>query len=270
MKKILVLNHKSYLTLKKAQNYCLQINDYIRGDQTVIICPSNIYLPYFKGKYNFELGSQNISHQNITGEITGNLLKDSGVKYSLIGHGERKETLNEGPKEINLKIKEAHKNNITPIVIIGENFYQYKMKKSGEIITKQIKDYLKDIEIENNLIIAYEPNWDITKNEFPALNHIKEITKLIKTITKRKYNRDIKILYGGNVALEKLPEINKINTIDGYLIGKLSTEVKEIKQIFDNTWISSTKKAKKSSRTYSFFVVKWNCVVVRKEKLWKK
>ena len=137
MKKIIVLNHKSYLTPKKAKNYAIDINDYIRSDQTVIICPSNIYLPYFEGKYNFLLGSQNISSSNITGEITGNLLKETGVNYCIIGHPERKNSLGETSKQINEKIKEALTNNITPIVIVGETYYEYEMKKSGEIITKQ-------------------------------------------------------------------------------------------------------------------------------------
>ena len=53
MKKIVVINHKTYLTLNEAKNYGIDINDYIRGDQEVIICPSNIYIPYFTGKYNF-------------------------------------------------------------------------------------------------------------------------------------------------------------------------------------------------------------------------
>lgn len=234
MKKIIVLNHKSYLTPKKAKNYAIDIDDYIRSDQTVIICPSNIYLPYFEGKYNFLLGSQNISSSNITGEITGNLLKETGVNYCIIGHPERKNSLGETSKQINEKIKEALTNNITPIVIVGETYYEYEMKKSGEIITKQLKEYLYRIESDQNIIICYEPNWSFQDKQIPTKEHITEIIKLIKNITKRKYNANIKVLYGGHISKENITKIDKVPILDGYLIGKSSIDIKQIKAIFDN------------------------------------
>lgn len=234
MKKIIVLNHKSYLTPKKAKNYAIDINDYIRSDQTVIICPSNIYLPYFEGKYNFLLGSQNISSSNITGEITGNLLKETGVNYCIIGHPERKNSLGETSKQINEKIKEALTNNITPIVIVGETYYEYEMKKSGEIITKQLKEYLYRIESDQNIIICYEPNWSFQDKQIPTKEHITEIIKLIKNITKRKYNANIKVLYGGHISKENIAKMDEIPILDGYLIGKSSIDIKQIKAIFDN------------------------------------
>ena len=158
MKKIIVINQKTYLTLKEAKNYGIDINDYIRTDQEVIICPSNIYIPYFTGKYNFSLGSQNISPLEITGETTGKMLKSYNIKYTLVGHNERKNSLNETNKEINNKIKEAQKYNITPIAILGETYYEQQLKKSGEVITKTLKEYLKDT--NDNIIIGYEPNWN--------------------------------------------------------------------------------------------------------------
>lgn len=234
MKKIIILNHKSYLTPKNAKNYAIDINDYIRSDQTVIICPSNIYLPYFEGKYNFLLGSQNISSSNITGEITGNLLKETGVNYCIIGHPERKNSLGETPKQINEKIAEALANNITPIVIVGETYYEYEMKKSGEIITKQLKEYLYKIEKDQNIIICYEPNWSFQDKQIPTKEHITEIVNLIKNITKRKYNENIKVLYGGNITKENIAKLDKIPILDGYLIGKSSIDIKKIKAVFDN------------------------------------
>lgn len=234
MKKIIVLNHKSYLNPKNAKNYAIEINDYIRSDQTVIICPSNVYLPYFEGKYAFHLGSQNISQANITGEITGNLLKETGVKYALIGHPERKNLIGETPKQINEKIKEAISNNITPIIIVGETYYEYEMKKSGEVISKQLKEYLYKIELEKDIIICYEPNWTFQGKQIPTEEHITEIVKLIKSITKRKYNENIKVLYGGNITPENITKIDKIPNLEGCLIGKASTSIKQIRGIFNN------------------------------------
>lgn len=231
MKKIVVINHKTYLTLNEAKNYGIDINDYIRGDQEVIICPSNIYIPYFTGKYNFSLGSQNISPLEITGETTGKMLKSYNIKYALVGHNERKNNLHETNKEINNKIKEAQKYNITPIAILGETYYEQQLKKSGEIITKTLKEYLKDT--NDNIIIGYEPNYTFKEKQIPTKDHIEEIVKLIKQITKRKYNKEIKVLYGGNVSKENIKTLEQIKNLDGYLVGRKAINIKDIKEIFD-------------------------------------
>ena len=231
MKKIVVINHKTYLTLNEAKNYGIDINDYIRSDQEVIICPSNIYIPYFTGKYNFSLGSQNISPLEITGETTGKMLKSYNIKYALVGHNERKNNLHETNKEINNKIKEAQKYNITPIAILGETFYEQQLKKSGEVITKTLKEYLKDT--NDNIIIGYEPNYTFKEKQIPTKDHIEEIVKLIKQITKRKYNKEIKVLYGGNVSKENIKTLEQIKNLDGYLVGRKAINIKDIKEIFD-------------------------------------
>lgn len=231
MKKIIVINHKTYLTLNEAKNYGIDINDYIRGDQEVIICPSNIYIPYFTGKYNFSLGSQNISPLEITGETTGKMLKSYNIKYALVGHNERKNNLHETNKEINNKIKEAQKYNITPIAILGETYYEQQLKKSGEVITKTLKEYLKDT--NDNIIIGYEPNYTFKEKQIPTKDHIEEIVKLIKQITKRKYNKEIKVLYGGNVSKENIKTLEQIKNLDGYLVGRKAINIKDIKEIFD-------------------------------------
>lgn len=231
MKKTVVLNHKTYLTLNEAKNYGIDINDYIRSDQEVIVCPSNIYIPYFTGKYNFKLGSQDISYLEITGETTGKMLKSNDIKYTLVGHNERKNNLNETNKEINKKIKEAQKYNITPIAILGETYYENELRKTGEIITKTLKEYLKDT--NENIIIGYEPNYTFEKSQIPTKEHIEEIVNLIKQITTRKYNKNIKVLYGGNVSKDNIELLEQIKNLDGYLIGRESIKIKDIKQIFD-------------------------------------
>lgn len=230
MKKIVVLNHKSYLNYDEAKKYPIEINDYIRTDQTVIICPSSIYIPYYKGKYNFKLGSQSISTNNITGELTGNTLKSIDIKYVLIGSHDRKNYYEE---DINKQIKESLSYNIRPIIIVGETFYEYELKKTINIIKRQIKDYLEGIEVEQDMILCYAPNWTYKGKQIPKIEYIIEVTEFIKNMIKRQYNMDIKLLYGGNVYKENIQDLEKIKNIDGYIIGEASTDLNEIKTIFN-------------------------------------
>lgn len=229
MKKIIVLNHKTGLTLNKAKIYAKSINKYIKSNQKVIICPSYINIPYFTGKHNFELGAQNISYFQITGEITGKMLKEHNINYTIIGHNERKNKLHETNREINKKIKEAQKYNIIPIIVLGDLPHE---KNPEEAISKKLNDYLKDTNKE--IIIGYEPNYTFKDNQIPTKKHIEKMVTLIKNITKQKYNENIKVLYGGNINKNNIKDLEKIKILDGYLIGKTSLSINNIKQIFNN------------------------------------
>ena len=228
MRKIIVLNHKSYLKNEQAKSYPININNFIRNDQTVIICPSSIYIPYFKGKYNFKLGSQTIESDNITGELTGEILKSLEVKYTLIGTNDRKNKYEETPKQINKKVKEAIKYNIRPIITIGETFYEKELNKTLDVLTKELKEYLKDIEVKQDIIICYYPNWKYKGKQVPSITYIEEVIGLIKNIIKHKYNANIKVIYGGNVSIDNIEKLDEISNNDGYLIEKPSTNLKEI------------------------------------------
>ena len=233
MKKIIVINHKSDLSLEKAKTYPIEINDSIRNDELVIICPSAPYIPYFKGKYNFKIASQNISESSITGELTGLLLKSLEIKYTLINTNDRKNKYEEKGSSINKKIESAIKNSITPIVTIGETYYEKELNKTLEVITRQIKEYFQNIEIKNDIIICYTPNWTFKNKQIPSTEYIKEVIELIKSIISRKYNTNIKVIYGGEINKNNLPELEKIKVIDGYLIENKNIELENIKQIFN-------------------------------------
>ena len=141
MNKIIVLNQKSYMEYNEVLNFINEIKDNIRRDLDVIICPSSIYLPYYKGKYDFKLGSQNVYIKNITGEYTSKSLKLMGVNYVIIGHFERKYYLNEDSNLINLKIKDAINNNLIPIVCLGETKEEKELLRTGDVLIRQLKEY---------------------------------------------------------------------------------------------------------------------------------
>ena len=54
-----------------------------------------------------EVGTQNVSHftnLNNTGEISSKMIRESGAKYFIVGHSERRIFFNESNKQINIKI----------------------------------------------------------------------------------------------------------------------------------------------------------------------
>ena len=105
------------------------------------------------------------------------------------------------------------------------------MKKTGEVITKQLREYLNEVEVKDDIIIGYEPNWN--NNIMPTNKHIEEVTDLIKTQILRKYNANVKVLFGTNISSANISTLEQISNIDGYIIGKSSTDINEINKIFN-------------------------------------
>ncbi len=235
MSKIVVLNHKMNLTKQEVQNYIIEIKNSIPSDLEVIICPSNIYIPYFEGKYDFKLGSQNIGYAktgSYTGEVSGYQLKSMGVKYAIIGHSERLMLFKEDGELINKKIASSLEFGITPIVCVGENKEERSLKKTGVILTKQIKAYFKNIEIGQDIIIAYEPIWAIGGNVAASKKDILDAVTMIKELVLKLYNCDIKVLYGGSVNKDNVESILNIDVVDGVLIGSNSSDYQKVNELF--------------------------------------
>ena len=189
---------------------------------------------------NIKIGAQNMHFEEkgaYTGEVSGQMLAAIGVKYVIIGHSERRQYFAETDDTVNKKVKSALKNNLTPIICVGETLKQKENNKTIEVITNQTKLALDGLNLKEleNIIIAYEPIWAIgtgkTATKEDANNSIKEIRKEIEKI----YNQDIAekttILYGGSVKAQNAKELFEMSDIDGGLIGGASLKPEEFIKI---------------------------------------
>ncbi len=223
MSKIVVANLKMFLTNCEMENYIREIDKIKLNNLNLIICPSYIYLTWFKNK-KYLLGSQNVYYKEkgpYTGEISAVQLRDSGVSYAIVGHQERRKYFNETDKDINLKIKSCLKEKIKVILCIGETKEEKDMKKTSIVLKKQIINALDGILDINNIIIAYEPEYSIGTNNPLNINEIRECTEYIKKIILNRYNSNINVIYGGSVTDRNIRDI--LGVTDGVMIGKLSS-----------------------------------------------
>jgi len=225
MEKLIIGNLKNYMDFSETIQYLKQIENI----ENIIICPSNIYIPYFLNK-KYKVGIQNISSnaKTCTGEITAKQAKSLGINYTIVGHSERRNNFNETNDIVNSKIKEALKEKLNVILCIGEKLEE--KDNAIELLEKQIIECLKDIELDN-IVIAYEPVWAIGTGMTPTLDDIDIIIKNIKNIVRKTYNKEIKVLYGGSVNSDNI--VNIIELTDGVLIGKASTNAVELLKIIE-------------------------------------
>ena len=217
------------------------LTNYDETKKTFIgIAPPSIYIESLLETELNKLVEINIGSQDIdissgarTGAISSDMILDFDCKFSIIGHSERRQLFNETNEEIKQKILKIAKKTIT-ILCVGETREENKNDQTRDILKKQL-EVVKDIELNNSLVIAYEPVWAIGTGNTPTPNNINEIHKFIKDVVQStSYNSEYPmVLYGGSVNQENAKSFFKEEFVDGALIGGASLDGKEFANIIN-------------------------------------
>lgn len=186
---------------------------------------------------DISISGQDCHHQEkgaFTGDVSAKMLSEAGCEYVIIGHSERRKHHFEQDKVILEKVKSSLKENLIPILCIGENLEVRNNVAHIEFIRSQLENNIpKDLEIKD-LIIAYEPIWSIGTGKVPANDEIAEIAVYIKNHVYDNFPniKNYKILYGGSVKAENASIVNIAN-IDGFLVGGASVDDKSFIDILN-------------------------------------
>ncbi|MCI8352778.1 MAG: triose-phosphate isomerase [Clostridia bacterium] len=234
-RKVIAGNWKMNKNPEEARKFMEEFIPLVENTENeVVICAPYIDLKclvkHFKDS-KVKIGAQNMHWEETgayTGEVSGSMLKAIGVEYVIIGHSERRQYFAETDETVNKKIKAAFKNELKPIVCVGESLEQREQGKTKEIITAQTRlalDGLTPEQVENT-IIAYEPIWAIgtgkTATSEDANNSIKEIRDEICKIYGQNVAKRVIIQYGGSVKAGNAKELFSTSDIDGALVGGAS------------------------------------------------
>ena len=237
MNRYVVANLKMNQTAHEVNSYLKKINDEVDSEH-VIICPTSIYIPYFL-KQNYKVGLQNIffhSEGAYTGEISPLQAMSLGVRYTLVGHSERRTYFEESDLDVNKKIKEALNYHMKIILCIGETNEERNMLKTDRILKKQLTYALRNINPMDysKIMIAYEPVWALGTGNVPTEKEITTTITYIKELLQTTYHwEEPLVLYGGSVNEKNITHLNKIAILDGFLVGGASQDPKKLLKIID-------------------------------------
>ncbi len=188
------------------------------------------------------IGAENMHFEKsgaFTGEISADMLKDLGVKYVIIGHSERRQYFNETDEDCNRKIKVALENGLRPILCVGESLEEREQDVTMEIIRKQIKIALRDVDLEDvkKVVIAYEPIWAIGTGKTATAEQANDVCSKIRDCLREKYGaraaRGITIQYGGSMNAGNASELLAQPDVDGGLIGGASLKSADFAKIVE-------------------------------------
>ncbi|KKP58783.1 MAG: Triosephosphate isomerase [Candidatus Moranbacteria bacterium GW2011_GWF2_34_56] len=197
----------------------------------VVLCPPLIHLESFKNRIKNEavfFGAQNIHEEEMgrfTGEISAPMVKNFGGDYAIIGHSERRKYFSEDNGLVNEKVKMALKNNLIPVICIGETEEERANGQIKSVITNQLLESLDGIADKkiSQLIITYEPVWAIGSGRVPTSDEIMEIRILMQKILTDKFNLSLdempQIIYGGSVEFKNIKEVCLESGMSGVLVG---------------------------------------------------
>ena len=181
------------------------------------------------------LGSQDCSvHKSgaYTGDVSANMLFDTGCKYVIVGHSERRIGKLESNNDILSKANNALESNLIPIICVGENAKDREDGRALEVIKKQLDESVPKNSNKNNCILAYEPIWAIGSGRIPDNSSINEMLNMIKGwLSNNKIDDSINILYGGSVNKSNAKEIFSCINLGGLLIGGVSLKPEEFSEI---------------------------------------
>jgi triosephosphate isomerase len=226
MKKLIIANWKlNPTTLKEAQKLAAAISRTKKN--TVVLCPPTIYVSNIQYP---NLGSQDCFWEEkgaFTGQVSPLQLKSLKIKYSIIGHSEKRAT-GETDEMINAKTKAALANAITPVVCVG---FGTKVEQDDlevtDVIKQQLDTDLKGIEV-SKVVVAYEPVWAIGTGKVASPEHAETIGLFIKN----RYGVK-KVIYGGSVSPTNAKGFLEQRNVDGLLVGGASLIPSYFNEIID-------------------------------------
>ena len=170
-----------------------------------------------------------------TGDVSAEMLKDSGASHVILGHSERREDHEESSEMVRAKARAAQAAGLCAVVCLGESLAQREAANTLDIIAGQLAASLPDNSTAENLVIAYEPMWAIGTGMIPTTAQIGEVHDFIRTRLERRFGpgvgRGVRILYGGSVKPDNAAEIFRVPNVDGALVGGASLKATDFSPI---------------------------------------
>ncbi len=207
----------------------------------VVICPPATLIRSMAkicGEMEINVGGQDCHENNAgahTGDISAEMLADTGATHVITGHSERREAYAETDALVRSKSQSAWAAGLVAIVCIGESLAHRKAKDTLEIVGAQLSGSIPDGATGENLVVAYEPIWAIGSGLTPTLDEISEVHDFIRAQLISRFGEAtgnaVRILYGGSMKPDNATEIGALANVDGGLVGGASLKAADFSRI---------------------------------------
>ncbi len=231
--KIIAGNWKMNGTRADLDNMIATIDAEKPKNRVILCVPFTILC---KGTDSVAIGAQDIStHARgaYTGEVSGAMIHETGARYVIVGHSERRMYHDETNDIVRAKAEMALENGLTPIICVGETMDEKRAGKTLDVIESGVRESVPE-NVHDDIIIAYEPRWAIGAGITPTTEDIATAHRAIAETLSYMGLEGTPILYGASVNAENVADIVAIKNVSGVLVGGASLKPDQFIPIIQN------------------------------------
>ena len=176
-----------------------------------------------------------------TGEISPKMVKETGARFAIVGHSERRQYFGETDESANRKVRAVMEAGLVPILCIGETLPEREAGKTFSVVERQLRGGLSGIPASaaGKILLAYEPVWAIGTGVTATPEQAQEVHAFLRGVLKSLWgdaaSGSVRILYGGSVKPENISDLMGCADIDGALVGGASLSPESFAKIVQFT-----------------------------------
>jgi len=206
----------------------------------IAVCVPAIYLTQVQAlaaKSPVDVGAQDVSqHESgaFTGEISAAMLKETGIRYAIVGHSERRQYHQESDAVVALKAQRALACGVTPIVCVGETLAEREAGKTEEVVKRQLAAVIHaNGHCISEIVVAYEPVWAIGTGKTASPEQAQAVHAVLRAqlAAATPHAGRVHILYGGSMNAANAAQLLSQTDIDGGLVGGASLKAPDFLSI---------------------------------------
>lgn len=256
-KKLIVANWKMNMNVSQASLLIHRLHERIRihRDIEIVLAPTTLQLQPISmqiDRRKFRLAAQNAYFKDegaYTGEVSFTMLSDL-VHYAIVGHSDRRNKFGESLDDVRDKVTASVRNNIIPILCIGETNDEKLAGETNQVIHDQLTSAISNLTAQevSHMVVAYEPVWaisgghDFAHHEIATPGNANSVAQFIRMQIRELYGpkaaKRVRILYGGSTTASNARGFLDESDIDGLLVGGASLNYVEFTGIVEAAYRS--------------------------------
>ncbi len=174
-----------------------------------------------------------------TGAVSGEMLKQAGCSYVLVGHSERRSLFGDTDAVVARKLRAALRAGLKPILCVGETLAERDAGTAIAVVQAQLSAALGELDRDSmmTITIAYEPVWAIGTGRTASPDQAQEMHAQIRGWLSARFPREVpasvRIQYGGSVTASNASSLMSQPDIDGALVGGASLNAESFRAIVE-------------------------------------
>lgn len=180
-----------------------------------------------------EIGGQDCHFNQVgahTGDISAEMIADSGGTHVIVGHSERRTDHGETSAVVKSKAEAGLRGGLKVIVCIGETREEREAGKTLDVLKSQLDGSMPDASTAEKVVVAYEPVWAIGTGLVPSNEDVEAAHAFIRDYLAERFGGEgsrMRLLYGGSVKPANAAVLMGISNVDGALVGGASLKASD-------------------------------------------